>query len=125
MTVGPLSGHQLRKPTRSDPDARRQLGDRRRFEELFGRATLVCRVVLTVAISRMAEMLSPPRSKKESSIPTGSLRVSTQDVGVDTGQDFLDRASRGAVRPAAVVRVPATRGCPVCRWESTVDRPAQ
>ena len=71
------------------------------------------RPVLIAAIRRIADSESPPRSKNESSTPT---RSSTQHLGVDAGQDLLDRAGRGAVTIGiAGIRVPAGRGCRVCR----------
>ena len=39
-----------------------------------------------------------------------------QDLGVDAGQDLLDRVGRGAVTVGVLVlRVPAGHGCRVCR----------
>ena len=72
------------------------------------------RAVLIAAITRIADSESPPRSKNESSTPT---RSTSEYLGVDVGQDLLDRGGRGAVVIASVLvlRVPAGRGCRVCR----------
>ena len=53
------------------------------------------RPVLIAAITRIADSESPPRSKKESSTPTWALDL--EHLGVDAGQDLLDRVGRSAV----------------------------
>ena len=58
------------------------------------------RAVLIAAIRRIADSESPPRSKNESSTPT---RSTPEHLGVDAGQDLLDRAGRGAVTSPSLV----------------------
>ena len=94
-----LTCHQRLRPTRTHTDARRQLGHRGRLEHVRT-ARSVSREALIAAIRRMAVMLSPPRSKKESSAPT---RSDAKDLRVDACQDLLDRVGRGAIGTGGVV----------------------
>ena len=79
-----------------------------RFEDRPHAQLDVQRAVLTAAISRIAEIESPPISKNESSAPTRSA----EHLGVDIGDHLLDRALRGPVAPRSDTPAPATHAGP-------------
>ena len=102
------------------PDTGRQLGHRGRLEQRAHRKA---------GIQAGVDRGDHPHRRQR--IPTQiEKRVIDPDplhpeyLGVDAGQDLLDRAGRGAVAiNIAGIRVPARRGCRVCRWVSAAVLP--
>ena len=111
-TAGRSTGHQRLQPTRVPTDAGRQLGNRRRVEQRAHRKAGIQAGVDRGDQPHRRQRI--PAQVEERVVDPDPLDA--EHLGVDAGQDLLDRVGRGAVVIAvAGIPVPAGRGCRACR----------
>ena len=90
---GPFDSHQRVKPTRLPTDSGRQLGNGGRVEHSTHRKAGIQRFVDRGDQTHCGKRI--PTQVKERVVDPNPLEP--EDMGVYAGQDFLDRAGRGAV----------------------------